>query len=62
MYQIITGHTLIGSYTQCFYPDHTPDQIACLCSKWIQTVEHILLECPLFNIAHRKHLTAQGRP
>ena len=60
MYCIITGHTFIGSYTQWFFPDHTLDQIACPCSEPVQTVEHILLICPLLNTMCHKHLTARG--
>ena len=62
MYRIITRHAFIGSYTQRFYPDHTPDQIACPCGERIQSVEHVLLGCPLLNVARHKHLTARGRP
>ena len=62
MYQMITGHTFIGKYTQCFYPKHTPAQITCPCSKPVQTVEHVLLVCPLHNATHQKHLTASGCP
>jgi hypothetical protein len=28
----------------------------------IQTIEHILLVCPLYTATHRKHLTANSRP
>ena len=44
------------------HPDHTPEQVACPCGEPVQTVEHMLIECPLHNVARRKHLTASGRP
>ena len=37
------------------------DQIACPCGKLLETVEHILLECPRYTAARRKHLFASGR-
>ncbi|KAH9954951.1 hypothetical protein BC827DRAFT_1348032, partial [Russula dissimulans] len=46
LYRIITGHAFIGAYTQRFYPQHTPAQIACQCGETIQTVEHVLRDCP----------------
>jgi hypothetical protein len=52
LYHLITRHTFIGSYTQRFYPRHTPEQITCNCSEPVQTVEHILLECPKYNATH----------
>jgi len=58
----ITGHTFVGEYTQRFYPPHTQDQIACPCGKHLQTIEHVLNECPLYTAARRRHLTANGRP
>ena len=61
-YRIITGHTFVGEYTQRFFHQHTPDQIACPCGKLLETVEHILLECPRYTAARRKHLFASGRP
>ncbi len=33
LYQIITGHAFIGSYTQRFHLQHTPEQIACSCGE-----------------------------
>jgi len=62
MYRIITGHAFVGSYTQRFFPQHTPDQVACPCGTPVQTIEHILLVCPIYATARRKHLTANGRP
>jgi Reverse transcriptase (RNA-dependent DNA polymerase)/Endonuclease-reverse transcriptase len=61
-YRLITGHAFTGEYTQRFFPQHTPEQVACQCGEPIQTVEHVLLQCPLFNAARRKHLTVNGRP
>jgi Reverse transcriptase (RNA-dependent DNA polymerase)/Endonuclease-reverse transcriptase len=61
-YRIITGHAFIGAYTQRFFPQHTPDQVACPCGEPIQTVEHVLLHCPIYNAPRRKHLTANGHP
>jgi ribonuclease HI len=62
LFRIITGHAFTGAYTQRFYPQHTPNQIACLCGATIQTVEHVLLQCPLYTAARHRHLTANGRP
>jgi hypothetical protein len=61
-YRIITGHAFVGAYTQRFFPLHTPDQVACPCGEPTQTIEHVLLHCPLFNTARRKHLMANGHP
>jgi hypothetical protein len=58
----ITAHAFTGEYTQRFYPPHTQEQIACPCGKPLQTVEHVLTECPLYAAARRRHLTANGRP
>ncbi|KAI0262661.1 hypothetical protein BGY98DRAFT_1086401 [Russula aff. rugulosa BPL654] len=46
LYRFITGHAFTGEYTQRFYPQHTPDQVACPCGSPIQTVEHVLMLCP----------------
>ena len=62
LYHFITGHAFTGEYTQRFYPLHTSEQVACPCGEPIQTVEHVLLSCPLHTTARRKHLTANGRP
>jgi len=61
LYRIITGHAFVGSYTQRFFSQHTPDQIACQCGETIQTVEHVLRDCPRYDAARRRHLTANGR-
>ena len=61
-YRIITGHAFVGEYTQRFYSQHTPEQIACPCGKPVQTIEHVLTECPIHDAARRRHLTANGRP
>ncbi|KAI0271090.1 hypothetical protein BGY98DRAFT_1007241 [Russula aff. rugulosa BPL654] len=58
----ITGHAFVGEYTQRFYPPHTQEQIACPCGNPLQTIEHVLTECPLHTAARRKHLTANGQP
>ena len=61
-YCFITGHAFTGEYTQRFFPQHTPEQVACQCGATLQTVEHVLLQCPLFNAARHRHLTVSGRP
>ena len=62
LYRVITGHAFIGAYTQWFYPQHTQEQIACPCSEPVQTVEHVLLECPLHTATRCEHLTVSGHP
>jgi hypothetical protein len=59
---MITGHAFIGAYTERFFPLHTPEQVACPCGETTQTVEHVLLHCPLHAAARHKHLTNNGRP
>ncbi|KAI0279245.1 hypothetical protein BC826DRAFT_1081479 [Russula brevipes] len=61
MYRIITGHAFTGAYTQRFYPNHSLEQIACQCGEPIQTIEHVLMACPLYTEARHKHLTVGGR-
>ena len=61
-YRFVTGHAFTGEYTQRFYPQHTQEQITCPCGAPIQTIEHVLLQCPLHAAARQKHLTANGRP
>ena len=49
LYQLATGHAFIGAYTQHFYTQHMPEQIACPCGKPVQMVKHMLLHCPQHN-------------
>jgi hypothetical protein len=60
--RFITGHAFTGEYTRRFYPPHTQEQIACPCGEPLQTIEHVLTECPLHTAARLRHLTANGRP
>jgi hypothetical protein len=62
LYRIITGHAFTGEYTQRFFPQHTPEQIACPCGEPLQTIEHVLFQCHHFTAARRRHLTVSGRP
>jgi hypothetical protein len=62
LYRIITGHAFIGAYTEQFNPQHTPEQVACPCGEPVQTVEHVLLICPLHADSRHRHLTNNGRP
>jgi hypothetical protein len=62
LYRVITGHAFTGSYMQRFLPQHTREQVACPCGEPVQTIEHVLLDCPIHTAARRKHLTASGRP
>ena len=62
LYRFITGHAFTGEYTQRFYPRHTPDQVACLCGSPVETVEHVLMHCPLYTDARCKYLFANGHP
>jgi hypothetical protein len=48
-YRLITGHAFTGEYTQWFYAPHTPEQIACPCGEPIQSVEHVLTACPIYD-------------
>ena len=50
-YRFITGHAFTGEYTQRFFPQHTPEQIACQCGEPLQTIEHVLFHCTLFTAA-----------
>jgi hypothetical protein len=61
-YRFTTGHAFTGDYTRRFYPLHTPEQVACPCGEPIQTVEHVLTTCPLYDAARQRHLNANGRP
>ena len=47
-YHLTTGHAFIGSFTQRFFPCHTPKQVACQCSEPVQMVKHMLLHCPQY--------------
>ena len=58
----ITGHAFTREYTKQFYPPHMQDQIACPCDTPLQTVEHVLTECPQYTAACHRHLTANGQP
>ena len=60
--RFITGHAFTGEYTKRFYPRHTREQIACPCGEALQTIEHVLTECPLYTATRRRHLNANGRP
>jgi hypothetical protein len=62
LYCVITGHAFTGEYTQCFYKQHTPEQVTCPCGEPVQMVEHILLNCPTHAAAHQRHLPANGCP
>jgi hypothetical protein len=61
LYRITTGHTFVSEYTQRFYRQHTPDQIACQCGKRVQTIEYVLMDCLRYDNARCKHLTVNGR-
>jgi len=38
------------------------EQVACPCSKPVQTVEHVLLDCPIYTTMRQEHLTANSCP
>ncbi|KAI9448965.1 hypothetical protein F5148DRAFT_1248903 [Russula earlei] len=61
-YRFITGHAFTGEYTQRFHTRHTTEQVECQCGEPVQRVEHVLLACPLFDDARRRHFSARGRP
>ncbi|KAI5114616.1 hypothetical protein M0805_009545 [Coniferiporia weirii] len=56
--QVVLGHGHFGAYAARFLPDIP---IACPCGAPLQTREHLLLECPLFQHA-RRPLPAEDRP
>jgi hypothetical protein len=60
LYHLATGHAFTGEYMRRFYSCHTQEQVACPCGELTQTVEHLLLKCPKYNIVRQKHLTANG--
>jgi hypothetical protein len=62
LYRFITGHAFTGEYTSRFFPQHTQEQIACQCGEPLQTVEHVLFQCPLHTAMRRRHITVSGRP
>ena len=61
-YCFITGHAFTGEYIQHFFPQHTPEQIACQCGEPLQTVEHVVFRCPLFTAVCCRCLTVRGHP
>jgi len=60
-YRFITGHAFTREYTQRFFPQHTPEQVACHCGELVQMVEHVLMHCPLFIATCGRHLMSNGR-
>ena len=56
--QLITGHSFIGEYYRRFVPSESPE---CPCGEApIQTRDHILIDCPLYDGA-RSHLRRASR-
>jgi hypothetical protein len=54
LYWIITGHAFVGAYAQRFYPNHTPEQIACpCCGEPIQTIELSICSWPVRSTTPR---------
>ena len=62
MYRIITSHAFIEACMQQFFPQHTQEQVACICGEPIQTIEHVLLVCLLYTAMCHTHLTASSHP
>jgi hypothetical protein len=60
-YRFITGRAFTGEYTQRFFPQHTPDQVACQCGEILQTIEHVIMHCHLFDTVRCRHLMSNGR-
>ena len=44
--RIASGHTPIGSFQQCFFPDSNYD---CPCGGSLQDTKHISILCPKYN-------------
>jgi hypothetical protein len=66
MFRMITGHAFTGEYTARFrgnkLPQPLPEEaVACPCGELPQTAEHVLIDCPLYEDARRKHLSTRGR-
>ena len=61
-----TGHAFTGEYAARFLrgkiPHLSPEELAaCPCGGRSQTIEHVLLECPLHNAARRNTFNSQGQ-
>jgi hypothetical protein len=65
LFTFITGHAFTGEYVARFLGKKLqplPEELAaCPCGELPQTVEHVLLDRPIHNVARLKHLNARGR-
>ena len=65
LFRFITGHASTGEYTARFLGKKVhplPEElVACPCGELPQTIEHVLLGCPIYEAARCKHLNARGR-
>lgn len=53
--QVRTGHAFTGDYYSKFVP--TEDK-SCPCGRWLQTRDHIISDCPLYE--DHRHLLGEG--
>jgi hypothetical protein len=58
MIQCRTGHAFLGEYYKCF--NIPVDDTACPCGKPLQTRNHVLYDCPLYN-EHRHLLNIEEK-
>ena len=58
LFRLITGHAFIGSYAARFRPD---DPVDCPCGSPLQTVQHVISDCPLFAAARLQFLAPIDR-
>jgi len=61
LYHFITGHAFVGAFTQRFFPQHTPEQVACQWGEPIPTIEHVLRDCPRYDAVPKAPNSTHGQ-